>query len=161
VTRSARHRWLQRHGITRIPDMGGEKRAKKKVKSSAIGYVHLDSAEGRTEEGKLYLCVALDRAGQCADAERHEEANQMVAAQVLRHVMAAVPYTIHTVLTENGMQFTNRKRAVDAFHHIFDRVCQEQGIAHRLTKTNPPWTNGQVERLNRTRTDATVQTYPD
>jgi hypothetical protein len=59
------------------------------------------------------------------------------------------------------MQFTHRKRDQYAFHHIFDRVCQEYGIEHRLTKTNQPWTNGQVERMNRMRKDATVKKYPD
>jgi hypothetical protein len=28
--------------------------------------------------------------------------------------------------------------------------CQENGIEHRLTKFKHPWTNGQVERMNRT-----------
>jgi transposase InsO family protein len=26
--------------------------------------------------------------------------------------------------------------------HIFDRVCREHGIEHRLTKPYHPWTNG-------------------
>jgi transposase InsO family protein len=82
-----------------------------------------------------------------------------LAAQFLRNLIATVPYTIHTVLTNNGIQFTNRKRDLCAFQHIFDRVCQESGIDHRLTKTNHPWTNGQVERMNRTLKDATVKTY--
>jgi len=33
------------------------------------------------------------------------------------------------------------------------------GIEHRLTKPNHPWTNGQVERMNRTIKDATVKRY--
>jgi transposase InsO family protein len=33
------------------------------------------------------------------------------------------------------------------------------GIGHRLTKVNRPWTNGQVERMNRTIKDATVKRY--
>jgi transposase InsO family protein len=37
--------------------------------------------------------------------------------------------------------------------------CWENGIAHRLTKTKHPWTNGQVERMNRTIKAATVQHY--
>jgi len=41
----------------------------------------------------------------------------------------------------------------------FDRVCRAQGIEHRLTKVCHPWTNGQVERMNRTIKDATVKRY--
>ena len=159
LTRSALHRCLQRHDISRLPDMVGEQPAKKKFKSYPIGYFHLDIAEVRTEEGKLYLFVAIDRACQFAYAELHEQANKMVAAQFLRNVMAAIPYKIHTVLTDNGTQFTNRKRDISAVHHIFDRVCHAHGIDHRLTKTNHPWTNGQVERMNRTLKDATVKKY--
>jgi transposase InsO family protein len=33
------------------------------------------------------------------------------------------------------------------------------GIDHRLTKFNHPWTNGQVERMNRTIKDATVRRF--
>ena len=36
-------------------------------------------------------------------------------------------------------------------------MCDEHGIEHRLTKVNHPWTNGQVERMNRTLKDATVK----
>ena len=40
--------------------------------------------------------------------------------------------------------------------HMFDRICREHDIEHRLTKPNHPWTNGQVERMNRTLKEATV-----
>jgi transposase InsO family protein len=45
------------------------------------------------------------------------------------------------------------------FEHIFDRVCREHQIEHRLTKIKHPWTNGQVERMNRTIKDATVKRF--
>jgi transposase-like protein len=159
LTRSALHRCWKRHGISRLPAIEGDKPQKKQFKRYPIGYFHIDIAEVRTEEGKLSLFVAIDRTCKFADAELHAEANKMVAAQFLRNLLATVPYKVHTVLTDHGIQFTNRKRDVYAFRHIFDRVCQEYGIDHRLTKTNHPWTNGQVERMNRTLKDATVKKY--
>ena len=39
---------------------------------------------------------------------------------------------------------------------MFERICREHGIEHRLTKPNHPWTNGQVERMNRTLKEATA-----
>lgn len=42
---------------------------------------------------------------------------------------------------------------------MFDMLCEANGIEHRLTKPNHPWTNGQVERMNRTLKEATVQRY--
>ena len=83
----------------------------------------------------------------------------MEAAQFLCNLIAVVPYNIHTILTDNGIQFTNRKKDQWAFAHIFDRVCHENNIEHRLTKVNHPWTNGQVERMNRTLKEATVKRY--
>ncbi len=81
------------------------------------------------------------------------------AAQFLRNLIKAIPYKIHTILTDNGIQFTNRKVDKYAWAHIFDRVCHEHQIDHRLTKVNHPWTNGQVERMNRTLKEATVKRY--
>lgn len=41
----------------------------------------------------------------------------------------------------------------------FDMICETNGIEHRLTKRNHPWTNGQVERMNRTIKEATVKRF--
>ncbi len=159
LTRSSLHRCLQRHDISRLPDMTGDKPAKKKFKRYPIGYVHIDIAEVRTGQGKLRLFVAIDRTSKFVYVELHEKAGKMIAAQFLRNFIARLPYRIHTILTDNGVQFTNRKQDKYAGHHIFDRVCDEHGIEHRLTKINHPWTNGQVERMNRTLKEATVKRY--
>jgi transposase InsO family protein len=159
LSRSSLHRCLQRHEISRLPEVVGDKPTKKKFKSYPIGFFHIDIAEVQTAEGKLRLFVAIDRTSKFAYAELHQDAGKMVAAQFLRNLIAAVPYTIHTVLTDNGIQFANRTRDKYAFHHIFDRVCAENGIEHRLTKLNHPWTNGQVERMNRTIKEATVKRF--
>ena len=66
LTRASLHRCLQRHGISRLPDVEGDKPAKKKFKAYPIGFFHIDIAEVRTEEGKLYLFVAIDRTSKFA-----------------------------------------------------------------------------------------------
>jgi transposase-like protein len=158
LTRSALHRCLQRHGISRLPEVA-EKPKKSRFKAYPIGYFHLDIAEVQTEEGKLYLFVAIDRTSKFAFAELHERATRPIAVEFLRHLLAAVPYKIHTILTDNGIQFANRTTDRYAFSLLFDRICAKHGIEHRLTKPNHPWTNGQVERMNRTLKEATVYRY--
>jgi transposase InsO family protein len=145
LSRSALHRRPQRHSISRLPEVGGDKPAKKRFKRYPIGYFHLDLAEVRTVEGKLNLFVAIDRTSKFAFVRLEKRAGKMEAAQFLRDLLQALPYRIHTVLIDNGIQFTNRALDAHAFAHIFDRVCRENGFEHCLTKVRHPWTNGQVE----------------
>lgn len=159
LTRSSLHRLFQRYGISRLPDLKDGASPKKKFKSYPIGYFHIDIAEVRTEDGKLYMFVAIDRTSKFVFLELYEKASKMNAAKFLRHLIEACPYRIHTVLTDNGVQFTERKGNSLASEHIFDRVCRQNEIDHRLTKVNHPWTNGQVERMNRTLKEATVKRY--
>ena len=158
LSRSSLHRCLQRHGLSTLPKEKPEKE-KRKFKTYPIGYFHVDIAEVQTEEGRLYLFVAIDRTSKFAYAELHGEATRVTAKNFLEHIIAAVPYKIHTILTDNGIQFANRKIDTMAFMTPFDRVCFSHGIEHRLTQVKHPWTNGQVERMNRTIKGATVGRY--
>ncbi len=140
-----------------------------------------------TEEGRLSLFVAVDRTSKFAFARLHERATRRVAAEFLEALAAAVPYRVHTVLTDNGIQFVDhtpiaawqleleaREEAARAAappdtapppertvrrRHAFDWACERLGVEHRLTRPAHPWTNGQVERMNRTIKDATVRRY--
>ena len=159
LTRSSLHRLFKRHNISRLPNAEGEKKAKTKFKSYPIGFFHIDIAEVRTADGKLYLFVAIDRTSKFVYVELLRNCTKMDSAQFLRNLIKFVPYKIHTILTDNSIQFTNRAVDKHAFMHIFDRVCREHDIEHRLTKINHPWTNGQVERMNLTIKDATVKLY--
>src|SRR5882762_8192455 len=164
LTRSSLHRCLKRHAISRLPEIAGDKVAKKPFKRYPIGYFHLDIAEVRTEEGKLYLFVAIDRTSEFAFARLEDAATVHSASTFLNALIQAVPYKIRTVLTDNGVQFCDqpsRRNGPTARlrMHMFDKTCREHEIEHRLTKPNHPWTNGQVERMNRTIKDATVKRY--
>jgi transposase InsO family protein len=164
LTRSSLHRCLQRHGISRLPDVTGDKPTKKKFKSYPIGYFHIDIAEVQTAEGKLYLYVAIDRTSKFAICQLVAKATRVTASAFLEALIAAVPYKIHTVLTDNGIQFRFPPRYAHGptaryITHMFDMRCRENSIEHRFTKINHPWTNGQVERMNRTIKEATVSRY--
>lgn len=60
LTRSALHRCLQRHGISRLPDIEGDKPKRQCFKRYPIRFFHVDIAEVQTAESKLYLFVGID-----------------------------------------------------------------------------------------------------
>jgi transposase InsO family protein len=125
---------------------------------------HIDIAEVQTAEGKLYLFVAIDGTSKFAVVKLVTKANRVTASAFLTALIAAVPYKIHTVLTDNGIQFRLPPRYANGptarfVTHMFAMRCRENGIEHRCTKINHPWTNGRVERMNRTIKEATVKRY--
>jgi transposase InsO family protein len=156
LSRSAIHRCLQRHGISRLakPD-----RPKAGVfETASIGFIHIDlkhlpALERRTS----YAFVAIDRATRYVYLEIHSRRDGATATGFLKRFLADFPHEVHTILTDNGAEFTDRF-AVDkkdkppgrpSGDHPFDQLCKQHGIDHRLTKPYHPQTNGLVERFNR------------
>ena len=91
LTRSSLHRCLQRHGISRLPQVEGEASPKRKFKAYPIGYFHIDLAEVRTAQGKLYLFVAIDRTSKFAFVELHEKVARRTAGDFLRRLSPPSP----------------------------------------------------------------------
>ena len=118
---------------------------KKKFNDYPIGYLQVDFAEVHTEEGCQYLFAAIDRTSKVAFAELHPQAKRMVAADFLRRGLEKLPYKAHTVLTNNGVQFTLQPHQFFPGGHSFARICRAFSVKHRLTKPAHPWTNGLVE----------------
>jgi hypothetical protein len=110
LTRSSLHRLFQRHGISRLPSVE-DPPARRQFRAYPLGYIHIDLAEVSTQEGKLYLFVAIDRVSKFAFAELHEQASRRIAADFLRRLVERVPYRIHTVLTDNGLSQKSRRQS--------------------------------------------------
>jgi len=53
------------------------------------------------------------------------------------------------VLTDNGKVFTNRLGPKPT-EVLFDRICRDNAITHRLTAVRSPTTTGKIERFHRT-----------
>jgi transposase InsO family protein len=52
------------------------------------------------------------------------------------------------ILTDNGKVFTGRFNQPPV-EVLFDRICRENGITHRLTQPRSPTTTGKIERFHR------------
>jgi transposase InsO family protein len=103
---------------------------------------------------RSYAYVAIDRATRFVYLEILPNRR---AAGFLARFVERFPLEVHTIVTDNGSEFTDRF-AVDkkgkphdkpSSEHPFDRLCAARAITHRLTRPFRPQTNGMVERFNR------------
>ena len=84
LTRSALHRCLVRHGISRLPRDGEKASKRQRFAETAIGYVHIDSCELRSAEGKVHMFLAIDRVSKFAYVELHTTAEMATGAAFMR-----------------------------------------------------------------------------
>lgn len=157
LSRSQVHRCLQRHGVSAKPRPEPVPTAKFNVATPA-GFVHLDVKYlPPLHRKRAYAYVAIDRATRFVYVEILYDRRGETAAAFLRRFLAAFPVEVHTVLSDNGSEWTDRY-AVDkknkpkdrpSGQHPVDRLCAGRGITHKLTRPFRPQTNGMVERFNR------------
>jgi transposase InsO family protein len=84
----------------------------------------------------------------CVAAGLIERANARAVCRILTQSLErhGVP---EELLTDNGKVFTGRLGPHPA-EVLFDRICREQGITHRLTGVRCPTTTGKIERFHKT-----------
>lgn len=131
----------------------------KKFKDYDVWYIHIDITYWpKINWKKMYIYVAIDRKTRLIYIELHDNKKAETAGKFLNNVIEFMPFEIHTILTDNGKEFTlkNHKWKHNLIW-IFDKICNEFEIEHRTTLPYTPKTNGMVEKCNDTIKTNTVE----
>lgn len=157
LSRSAIYRCLRRQGISG-PQPAPEQPRPGVFEPTSFGFVHIDLKHLPRLDGQpAYVFVAIERSTRFVHIEIVTRRDGVTIASCLERFLAAFGHKVHTILTDNGAEFTDRFGGAHWYpqgkpasgRHPFDLVCKANAIAHRLTRPFHPQTNGMVERFNR------------
>jgi hypothetical protein len=133
LTRSLLHGCLDRHGISRLPELEGGKPSRKKFDSDPIGFFHIDLGRGEDLRGQTLPLRSHRPDLEISLGSNSWKADLRAAADFLDALIQAVPYRIHTVLTDNGIHFADLPKNLPSPRHR----------TPPLTKPSHLWTNEQ------------------
>jgi transposase-like protein len=130
LSRSAIHRCLHRHAISQRkkpdrPSLGVFEQA-------TVGFIHIDLKHlPALERRKSYVFVAIDRVTRYVYVEIHRRRDAKTSAGFLKRFLAHFPHPVHTILTDNGAEFTDRF-AVDMKNKPPGRPFRQSPVRSRL-----------------------------
>ena len=157
LSRSAIHRTLRRHGISKSSPRKTDKPGRFET-DRPFGFIHLDVKHlTRLARKPAYVFVAIDRATRYVYVEVLPDRKAASAQAFLERFLEHFPGPVHTILTDNGSEWTDRfaddkkgkPPGKPSGRHPVDRLCAQRAIRHKLTRPYHPQTNGLVERFNR------------
>jgi len=148
-SRMSAYRALVRHGLVQP----GARRRRKDIyqrweREAPMALWQIDIMGGAflSDGTEAKIVTGLD------DHSRYCVICQVVARATGRAVCLAFAAALRTfgvpeeVLTDNGKQFTDRFGKGGEV--LFDRICRDNGIIHRLTAPRHPTTTGKIERFH-------------
>ena len=115
-----------------------------------VKHVPASCLVGEAAGQKFYQFTFLDEYSRFRYLEAFDEISTYSSTVFLRHVVAAFPYAIECVQTDNGPEFTNRLHASGTTKlTLFEKTLAELGIRHKPIRPYTPRHNGKVERSHR------------
>jgi transposase InsO family protein len=153
INRDNCFRILRHYRLNRLNQK--QREVRKRFATYEPGYLHIDifylpKLDVGGIKRRYYCFLAIDRATRTIFLKVYDKKDRFVAADFLVAALNFYPFFIHTILTDNGLEFSLRKAKYWAGRiksdSLFDIVCQMFGVKHRLTKFHHPWTNGMAER---------------
>lgn len=104
--------------------------------------------------GRIYCQVACDCFSSFGAAKVYNNKTTDASTDFVENhlVKKFAPVKIERILTDCGTEYTTWHESAIP-NHKFEKTCKKLGIKHTTTKVKHPWTNGYVERLNKTLLD--------
>ena len=149
-SRSAIYRCLRRHGLIELRrrrKRRDEFRRWERERPMQLWQMDVMGGVMLTDGTELKVVTGVDDHSRfCVAAGLVTRATSKAVCQVLSGALSG--YGIpDEILTDNGKVFTGRfgPHPVEV---LFDRICRENGIAHRHTAVRSPTTTGKIERFH-------------
>jgi transposase InsO family protein len=112
-----------------------------------VKHVPASCLVGEAQGRKFYQYTAIDEFSRFRYLEAFEEASTYSSVLFLKHMLAAFPFAVECVQTDNGFEFTNRFGS--GRPTLFEASLKQYGIEHKLIRPFTPRHNGKVERSHR------------
>ncbi len=151
-SRATVHRVLSRNGLVDQQRQEHKRKYRRWQRDAPMQLWQMDIVSGipLADGRECKLVTGID------DHSRFLVVAEVVVRPTGRHVAAAFvaamqKYGVPTeMLTDNGKQFTGRFTKPRPAEVLFERICRENGVVQRLTKTRSPTTTGKIERFHGT-----------
>lgn len=108
------------------------------------------TGEGRNPfDMNYYQYTIIDEATRERFIYPYKEQCAWSTCDFVRRAIVYFGYIPKVIQTDNGQEFTHIKETKDDRKHLFDLLCEELGIEHKLIRPRTPRHNGKVERSHR------------
>lgn len=98
---------------------------------------------------KFYQYTIIDEASRERFIYAYESQDSFSTCDFVIRAIIYFGYIPKMIQTDNGFEFTHQKDKKNKQLHLFDQLCDELSITHKLIRPRTPRHNGKVERSHR------------